>query len=114
MKDAIKKTYGKKGEAIVNMNLAAVDAGVANVHKVDVPAAWADAPDDAPAPKMVGRDQAVSYTHLFRMIPHRHETVLKAFFPAVFFSAQISDDYRLEKSSIFLNKIFNCLRIFLL
>ena len=57
MKDAIKKTYGKKGEKIVNMNMAAVDAGVANVHKVEVPASWADAPDDAPAAKLVGRDQ---------------------------------------------------------
>ena len=28
MKDAIKKTYGKKGENIVNMNVAAVDEGV--------------------------------------------------------------------------------------
>ena len=49
MKDAIKKTYGKKGENIVNMNMAAVDAGIENVHKVEVPASWADAPDDAPA-----------------------------------------------------------------
>ena len=57
MKDAIKKTYGSKGEKIVNMNMAAVDAGVANVHKVDVPAAWADAPADPPAAKLVGRDK---------------------------------------------------------
>ena len=55
MKDAIKKTYGKKGEKIVNMNLAAVDAGVNHVHKVEVPASWKDAPDDAPAEKLVGR-----------------------------------------------------------
>ncbi len=38
------------------MNCAGVDAGVNNVHKVEVPAAWADAPDDAPRAKMVGRD----------------------------------------------------------
>lgn len=38
--------------------MAAVDAGVANVHKVEVPESWADAPDDAPAPKLVGRNQA--------------------------------------------------------
>ncbi|MGN0658873.1 MAG: pyruvate:ferredoxin (flavodoxin) oxidoreductase [Emergencia sp.] len=57
MKDAIQKTYGKKGEKIVNMNMAAVDAGVANVHKVEVPASWADAPDDEPAAKLVGRDK---------------------------------------------------------
>ena len=58
MKAAIKNTYGKKGEKIVAMNMAAVDAGVANVHKVEVPESWADAPDDAPVPKLCGRDQA--------------------------------------------------------
>lgn len=56
MKDAIVKTYGKKGENIVNMNLAAVDAGVTHIHKVDVPAAWAEAEDGEKTPKLVGRD----------------------------------------------------------
>lgn len=40
MKKAIVKSYGKKGEKIVNMNFAAVDAGGENVVKVDVPAEW--------------------------------------------------------------------------
>ncbi len=57
MKDAIRKTYGAKGENIVNMNLAAVDAGVTHVHKVEVPASWAEAVDEAPAPALVGRDR---------------------------------------------------------
>jgi len=39
MKNAIKKSYGMKGEEIVNMNNAAVDKG-AEVIKVDVPADW--------------------------------------------------------------------------
>jgi len=38
IKDAIKKTYGRKGEKIVQMNYNAVDQAVANLHKVDVPA----------------------------------------------------------------------------
>ena len=42
MKKAIYKSYGKKGEDIVNMNYAAVDAGATAVVKVDVPAEWAD------------------------------------------------------------------------
>ena len=42
MKKAIYKTYGKKGEEIVSMNYAAVDKGGAEVHKVEVPAEWAD------------------------------------------------------------------------
>ena len=41
MKKAIVKSYGKKGEAIVNMNFAAVDAGGNNVVKIEVPAEWA-------------------------------------------------------------------------
>ena len=45
MKEAIKKTYGRKGEKIVNMNCAAVDAGVNNIHKVVVPKDWANAVD---------------------------------------------------------------------
>ncbi len=41
MKDAIRKTYGKKGEKVVEMNGAAVDKGIGNLVKVNVPAAWA-------------------------------------------------------------------------
>ncbi|MBR2842983.1 MAG: pyruvate:ferredoxin (flavodoxin) oxidoreductase, partial [Lachnospiraceae bacterium] len=37
MKEAAKKTYGRKGEDVVNMNYAAIDAGAKNVVKVEVP-----------------------------------------------------------------------------
>ena len=37
IKKAIKKTYGKRGEAIVKMNYAAVDASVAHLYEVKVP-----------------------------------------------------------------------------
>ncbi|MDL2297287.1 pyruvate:ferredoxin (flavodoxin) oxidoreductase, partial [Bacteroidales bacterium OttesenSCG-928-E04] len=40
MKKAIDKSYGRKGEEIVKMNYAAVDAGAA-VTKVEIPAEWA-------------------------------------------------------------------------
>ena len=60
MKDAIKKTYGKKGDKIVNMNIAAVEAGINNVHKVEVPAEWATCPDDPAAVKLVGRDDKMT------------------------------------------------------
>jgi pyruvate-ferredoxin/flavodoxin oxidoreductase len=42
MKKAIDKSYGKKGEHIVKMNYAAVDAGGLNVVKVEVPKEWAN------------------------------------------------------------------------
>jgi len=37
IKDAIKKTYGKKGDKVVNMNYEAVDAAVNNIVEVKVP-----------------------------------------------------------------------------
>jgi pyruvate-ferredoxin/flavodoxin oxidoreductase len=37
IKEAIQKTYGKKGEEIVKQNCAAVDQAIANLHKVTVP-----------------------------------------------------------------------------
>ena len=40
MKKAIDKSYGRKGEKVVNMNYAAVDAG-ADIVKVEIPAEWA-------------------------------------------------------------------------
>ncbi|MDD4108413.1 MAG: pyruvate:ferredoxin (flavodoxin) oxidoreductase [Prolixibacteraceae bacterium] len=40
MKKAIIKSYGKKGEQVVNMNFAAVEAGGKHVHKVNIPSEW--------------------------------------------------------------------------
>jgi len=40
MKQAIKKTYGKKGDKIVNMNNDAVDQGVNALNKIEVKSAW--------------------------------------------------------------------------
>ncbi|MTI47321.1 MAG: pyruvate:ferredoxin (flavodoxin) oxidoreductase [Firmicutes bacterium] len=40
LKDAIVKSYGKKGEKIVNMNYEAVERGIKALEKVEVPSAW--------------------------------------------------------------------------
>ncbi|PWM46368.1 MAG: pyruvate:ferredoxin (flavodoxin) oxidoreductase [Clostridiales bacterium] len=45
MKDAVVKSYGRKGEQVVNQNFAAIDKGIENVKKVDYPASWADSSD---------------------------------------------------------------------
>ncbi len=45
MKAAITKSYGKKGDTILNMNYAAVDKGVDGAVKIDIPASWANAVD---------------------------------------------------------------------
>ena len=43
IKYAIKKTYGKKGDKVVNMNIAAVDRAAAAIEEIKYPAAWANA-----------------------------------------------------------------------
>ena len=48
MKAAIKKTYGKKGDAVVNMNYACVDGAIEGLKEVVYPASWADTTDGAP------------------------------------------------------------------
>ena len=58
MKDAATKSYGKKGEKVVAMNHAAIDRGVTDAVKVEIPAEWKNAVDETV--------QAVSYTHLYR------------------------------------------------
>jgi len=40
MKDAIVSTYGRKGESVVNMNMAAVDAGLERLNAIEIPAEW--------------------------------------------------------------------------
>lgn len=40
MKEAVEKTYGKKGGAVVAMNLAAIDAGAASIVKVAADDLW--------------------------------------------------------------------------
>lgn len=48
MKKAIVDTYGKKGDKVINMNYKAVDMGIEAVKKIEIPASWADAKDEAP------------------------------------------------------------------
>ena len=46
MKQAAVKTFSKKGEKIVNMNLAAIERGLTDMVKIDVPAEWASLKDE--------------------------------------------------------------------
>lgn len=45
LKEAVVKSYGKKGEKVITMNNAAIDKGIQSVVKVEVPASWKDAKD---------------------------------------------------------------------
>ncbi|MDD4839687.1 MAG: pyruvate:ferredoxin (flavodoxin) oxidoreductase [Clostridia bacterium] len=47
MKAAIKKTYGKKGDAVVNMNYAAIDNAIVGLKKVEYPSDWATTTEGA-------------------------------------------------------------------
>ncbi|MGI5901117.1 MAG: pyruvate:ferredoxin (flavodoxin) oxidoreductase [Desulfitobacteriia bacterium] len=49
--NSIEKTYGHKGDKIVNMNKEAVTKGISQLVKVEVPAAWARAEEEAEAVK---------------------------------------------------------------
>ena len=59
MKEAAKKSYSKKGEAVVEMNYKAIDAGKDALHKVEVPASWADAKDAADDTQLKGNPATV-------------------------------------------------------
>ena len=59
MKAAAKKSYSKKGDAVVEMNYKAIDAGVGATHKVEIPASWANPEADAPKPELSGRPATV-------------------------------------------------------
>ena len=65
MKKAAEKTYGRKGEEVVKKNWAAIEEGAKNVHKVEVPASWADAKDeglDYPV-HTEGREDAIKFAN---------------------------------------------------
>ncbi|MCT8976160.1 pyruvate:ferredoxin (flavodoxin) oxidoreductase [Clostridium sp. CX1] len=49
LKDAVVASYGKKGQKVVDMNNAAIDKGVESIVKIEVPASWADAVEEAAA-----------------------------------------------------------------
>ena len=59
MKDAAEKSYAKKGQAIVEANWKAIDAGATAFHKFEVPADWADATDEKKEVVLEGREAIV-------------------------------------------------------
>jgi pyruvate-ferredoxin/flavodoxin oxidoreductase len=66
IKDSIRKTYGKKGEEIVAMNIKAVDAALAFLHEVQVPAAVV--PGVKPRPAVPPASPAFVQTVLAKMM----------------------------------------------
>ena len=64
MKDAATATYGRKGEAIVAMNHAAIDRGIEGVKEVEVPESWKSAGDEELLAKVTsGRKEALDFVN---------------------------------------------------
>ena len=66
MKEAAQKTYGRKGQDVVEKNWAAIDAGAKNVHKVEVPESWKNCEDEGLDYKVIteGRKDVVDFVNL--------------------------------------------------
>ena len=54
MKEKVVASYGKKGEDVVNMNFAAIDAALTGLVRVDIPADWATTTEGAVPAKVPG------------------------------------------------------------
>ena len=59
MKDAATKSYMKKGQAVVDANHKAIEAGASAYHKFEVPADWANATDEPSTLTLEGREAIV-------------------------------------------------------
>ncbi len=64
MKDAATATYGKKGDAVVAMNHAAIDRGITDVKEIKVPVQWKKCKDEVLQEKVShGRKEAVDFVN---------------------------------------------------
>ncbi|MCL2815260.1 MAG: pyruvate:ferredoxin (flavodoxin) oxidoreductase, partial [Oscillospiraceae bacterium] len=61
LKDAVVKSYGSKGEEVVNMNYRCIDEGLVNIKEIQVPANWADAADETSEKEISGRPELVDF-----------------------------------------------------
>ncbi len=65
MKAAAKATYGRKGDAIVQMNYDAIDAGAKQIVEIQVPESWKNAADEGLAVSHAehGRSEVVEFVN---------------------------------------------------
>ena len=49
LKDSVEKTYGNKGQKVVDMNNAAIDQGISAMVEIQVPESWKTLEEEAPA-----------------------------------------------------------------
>ncbi len=63
MKAAVKKTYGKKGDDIVNMNWKAIDVAISQVQEINYPASWSEATTGAEPAKVAENEYFKEVIH---------------------------------------------------
>ena len=86
MKQAVEKTYGKKGDKIVKMNYQAIDLGAAGIKEIKYPESWATTTEGAPFASPP--DDAIDYYKdvLFKIVAQKgDELPVSAFDPRGFF-----------------------------
>jgi len=79
IKESIRKTYGKKGDEIVNMNLKAVDNTLENLYEVEVPA-QATSTFDVPPPVPENAPEFVKKV-IGEIIAYRGDNLPSSLFP---------------------------------
>ncbi|MBA3045522.1 MAG: pyruvate:ferredoxin (flavodoxin) oxidoreductase [Euryarchaeota archaeon] len=101
LKKAIKKTYGNKGEKVVQMNWKAVDAALENLVKIKYPESWTNAPLE----KEIQEDVPKFITEIMRPMlvqePHKGDDLpVSLFTPGGLFPMSTS---KYEKRGIAIN-----------
>ena len=89
LKDAIVKTYGKKGDEVVAMNHRAVDVALENLEEVSYPASWADA-EDEPVEVVVGKPDFIRNVMDPMTLRLGEKLPVSAFTPGGFFPSETS------------------------
>jgi pyruvate-ferredoxin/flavodoxin oxidoreductase len=86
MKQAVKKTYGSKGDKIVGMNNTAIDMGAEGIVEIKYPASWANTTDGAPYAQAPADADDFFINTLYPIIEQKgDELPVSAFDPRGFF-----------------------------
>ncbi len=86
LKDAIKKTYGRKGDKIVQMNWDGVDAALENLKEINYPQSW----ENADLETKVQRDEPEFVSKIMRPMLGQKGTTL----PVSSFASELDGSYK--------------------
>ncbi len=63
MKAAVKKSYGKKGDKVVQMNCDAIDLAISHLVEINYPESWATITTGAPSPELANDEYFKQFVH---------------------------------------------------